>query len=209
MLHGGCRPYPHHQGEPTFQLVARTLPLSPRPASSCFSTCTKIVQLLFLPVRTNIHKFTAARTVFQNPVQNPQKIYTSREDWMGRCPKKLQGGSRKSAVQKVLILPLRSSRRRRARPSPRSRRSQNRSRRRTPPPPRRRCPPLRLRRRPPRQLLTLQLFVDTCPDFVTRKNYTHRFSPLSFSFGRKRLKTFGVNSGRYPMYLARLLLSHF
>src|SRR5258708_252933 len=104
MLHGGCRPYPHHQGEPTFQAVARTLPLSPRPASSCFSTCTKIVQLLFLPVRTNIHKFTAARTVFQNPVQNPQKIYTSREDWMGRCPKKLQGGSRKSAVQKVLIL---------------------------------------------------------------------------------------------------------
>src|SRR5882757_7623014 len=119
---------------------------------------------------------------------------------MGRCPKKLQGGSRKSAVQKVLILPLRSSRRRRARPSLRSRRSQNRSRRRMPPPP---------RRRPPRQLLTLQLFVDTCPDFVTRKNYTHRFSPLSFSFGRKRLKTFGLNSGRYPMYLARLLLFHF
>src|SRR5882762_3598454 len=73
ILHGGCRPYPHHQGEPTFQAVARTLPLSPRPASSCFSTCTRMVQLLFLPVRTNIHKFTAARTVFQNPVQNPQK----------------------------------------------------------------------------------------------------------------------------------------
>src|SRR6266436_8995104 len=88
MLHGGCRPYPHHQGEPTFQAVARTLPLSPRPASSCFSTCTKIVQLLFLPVRTNIHKFTAARTVFQNPVQNPQKKSTplARIGW-GDAPK--------------------------------------------------------------------------------------------------------------------------
>src|SRR5258708_29161043 len=70
----------------------------------------------------------------KTPFKIRKKIYTSREDWMGRCPKKLQGGSRKSAVQKVLILPLRSSRRRRARPSLRSRRSQNRSRRRMPPP---------------------------------------------------------------------------
>src|SRR5260370_3053255 len=89
MLHGGCRPYPHHQGEPTFQLVARTLPLSPRPASSCFSTCTKIVQLLFLPVRTNIHKFTAARTAFQNPVQNPQKNLHLSRRLDGAMPQKV------------------------------------------------------------------------------------------------------------------------
>src|SRR6266481_4221044 len=89
ILHGGCRPYPHHQGEPTFQAVARTLPLSPRPASSCFSTCTKIVQLLFLPVRTNIHKFTAARTVFQNPVQNPQKNLHLSRRLDGAMPQKV------------------------------------------------------------------------------------------------------------------------
>src|SRR6267143_481814 len=40
----------------------------------------------------------------KTPFKIRKKIYTSREDWMGRCPKKLQGGSRKSAVQKVLIL---------------------------------------------------------------------------------------------------------
>ena len=173
---------------------------------------------------------------------------------MGRCPKKLQGGSRKSVLQKVissfLILPLRYSRRRRARPSLPSRHPQNRSRRRMPPPPRRRRPPLRLRRRPPRQLVhpptnprrpqplfprpgplvttilpprcrarlplaltqeewraalltrephspewrsgmfrtrcplnifpwrfefSPSLFMDTCPDFVTKRSYTHRF----------------------------------
>ncbi len=47
---------------------------------------------------------------------------------MGRCPKKLQDGSGKSAVQKVissfLILPLRYSRRRRTHPSLRSRHPQ-------------------------------------------------------------------------------------
>src|SRR5258705_9014998 len=89
ILHGGFRLSPPRQGEPTFQLVARTLPLSPRPASSCFSTCTKIVQLLFLPVRTNIHKFTAARTVFQNPVQNPQKNLHLSRRLDGAMPQKV------------------------------------------------------------------------------------------------------------------------
>src|SRR5258708_8404352 len=150
--------YPHHQGEPTFQAVARTLPLSPRPASSCFSTCTKIVQLLFLPVRTNIHKFAAARYRFPKPRSKSAKKSTPLANigW-GDAPKSCKAAQGKSAVQKVissfLILPLRYSRRRRARPSLRSRRSQNRSRRRMPPPPPTRRPLLRLRSRPPRQLL--------------------------------------------------------
>src|SRR5258708_7061107 len=101
MLHGGCRPYPHHQGEPTFQAVARTLPFSPRPASSCFSTCTRIVQLLFLPVRTNIHKFTAARTVFQNPVQNRQKNLHLSGGWEGAIPKKFAGRLKKTRRARI------------------------------------------------------------------------------------------------------------
>jgi hypothetical protein len=47
------------------------------------------VQLLFLPVRTNIHKFTAARTVFQNHVQNPQKNLHLSRRLDGAMPQKV------------------------------------------------------------------------------------------------------------------------
>ena len=126
-------------------LTARTLPISPCSASSCFSTCTKIVQLLFLPVRTNIHKFAAAPYRFPKPrSKSVKETYTSREYWMERCTRKLQDGSKKSAAQKIIpsivILPLRYSRGRRDHPSLRSRHPQNRFRRRMPPPSRPRTP---------------------------------------------------------------------
>src|SRR5882762_1326937 len=105
ILHGGCRAYSHHQGEPTFQLVARTLPLSPRPASSCFSTCTKIVQLLFLPVRTNIHKVTAALYRFPKPRSKSAKKSTplAKIGW-GDAPKSCKAAQENPPCKKLFLL---------------------------------------------------------------------------------------------------------
>jgi hypothetical protein len=83
------------RGEPTFQLIARSLPNSPRSASSYFSICTKIVQTVFPPDRTINHKIPADPFHFREPLsKSVEKTYTPREHSMGSCTKALHGRSK-------------------------------------------------------------------------------------------------------------------